>query len=77
MANGITRKEAESSTFAALKENDVELINYIVEDSQLYNELEIGEEVIVTPKANEKGEYIVMKSYPPQIVAGEIRRQKD
>ncbi|WP_171647339.1 hypothetical protein [Paenibacillus phytorum] len=48
-----------------------------MEDSQLYNELRVGEKVNVNPKTNDKGEYIVMQSNPPQIVAGEIERQKD
>jgi hypothetical protein len=61
-------------TFADFKKNDVELVNYIVEDSRLYDELKVGEAVNVTPKTNDNGEYVVMQSYPPQIVAGDIER---
>lgn len=77
VAKQISRKDAESKTFAALKKSNVELVYYIVEDSQLYNELRVGEKVNVTPKTNDKGEYVVTDSYPPQIVAGEIERQND
>ncbi|MDQ0116744.1 hypothetical protein [Paenibacillus harenae] len=72
----ISWKDAESKTFDALKKNDVEFVNYIVEDAQLYNELAIGEKVNVTPKTNDKGQYTIMQSDPPQIVAGKIERQK-
>ncbi|GGD85402.1 DUF3221 domain-containing protein [Paenibacillus nasutitermitis] len=77
VAKNISRKDSENKTFAALKENNVELINYIVEDSKLYNDLKVGEKVHVTPKTSDKGEYIVMQSDPPQIIAGEIERDKD
>ncbi|MDQ0874253.1 hypothetical protein QFZ77_002912 [Paenibacillus sp. V4I3] len=76
VAKNISRKDSESN-FTALKNNKVEFVNYIVEDSQLYNELRVGEKVNVTPKTNDKGEYIVMQSDPPQIVADKIERQKD
>jgi len=76
VAKDISWKDAESMDFEAFKKNDIELINYIVEDTLLYNELAIGESVHVTPKTNDKGEYVVMQSYPPQIVAGKIERQK-
>lgn len=68
--------DAENKSFADFKKSNVEFVNYIVEDAQLYNELVIGEKVNVTPKTNEKGEYVVMQSDPPQIVAGKIERQK-
>ncbi|WP_181469874.1 DUF3221 domain-containing protein [Paenibacillus sp. MDMC362] len=77
VAKNISKKDSESKTFADLKKNNIEIINYIVEDSQLYNELRIGEKVNVTPKTNDKGEYVVMKSDPPQIRAGQIERLKD
>ncbi|MEK4978764.1 DUF3221 domain-containing protein [Bacillus sp. FSL K6-6540] len=77
VAKNISKKDSESKTFAELKKSNIELINYIVEDSQLYNELLIGEKVHVTPKTNDKGEYVVMKSDPPQIKAGQIERLKD
>lgn len=77
VAKQVSRKDAESKSFATLKKNNAELIYYIVEDSQLYNVLRVGEEVNVTPKTNDKGEYVVMQSDPPQVVAGEIERQKD
>ncbi|GIP43607.1 hypothetical protein J45TS6_20660 [Paenibacillus sp. J45TS6] len=77
VAKNITQKDSESKTFAEFKKNNIELINYIVEDTQLYNELEIGEKVNVTPKTNDKGEYTVMQSDPPQIIAGQIERLKD
>lgn len=77
VAKNISKKDSESKTFADLKKNNIELINYIIEDSQLYNELRVGEKVNVTPKTNEKGEYVVMKSDPPQIRAGQIERLKD
>ncbi|WP_454191132.1 DUF3221 domain-containing protein [Paenibacillus sp. Marseille-Q7038] len=77
VAKNITQKDSESKTFADLKKNNVELINYIVEDTQLYNELQIGERVKVTPKTNDKGEHAVMQSDPPQIIAGQIERRKD
>ncbi|MDQ0887904.1 putative NUDIX family phosphoesterase [Paenibacillus sp. V4I9] len=77
VAKQISKKDAESKTFATFKKSNIELVYYIVEDSQLYNELRVGEKVNVTPKTNDKGEYIVIQSDPPQIVAGEIERQKD
>lgn len=77
VAKNITQKDSESKTFTELKKNNIELINYIVEDAQLYNELEVGEKVNVTPKTNAKGEYAVMQSDPPQIIAGQIERLKD
>lgn len=77
VANNITQKDFESKTFSELKKNNIELINYIVEDIKLYNELKIGERVNVTPKTNDKGEYVVMQSDPPQIIAGQIERLKD
>ncbi|WP_160031488.1 DUF3221 domain-containing protein [Paenibacillus sp. An7] len=77
VAKNITQKDSESKTFTELKKNNIELITYIVEDTQLYNELEIGEKVNVTPKTNDKGEYAVMQSDPPQIIAGQIERLKD
>jgi hypothetical protein len=76
VAKDISWKDAKIKTFEALKKNDVDLVIYIVEDAQLYKELAIGEKVNVTPKANDKGEYVVMQSNPPQIVAGKIERQK-
>ncbi|MEV5024838.1 DUF3221 domain-containing protein [Paenibacillus sp. LPE1-1-1.1] len=76
VAKNISRKESESD-FAALKKNNVELVYYIVDESQLYNELRVGEKVNVTPKTNENGEYVVMQSDPPQIVAGKIERVGD
>lgn len=76
VAKNIFRKESESD-FADLKKKNVELVYYIVEDSQLYNELRVGEKVNVMPKTNENGEYVVMKSDPPQIVAGKIVRVED
>ncbi|CAI6087542.1 hypothetical protein COHCIP112018_05579 [Cohnella sp. JJ-181] len=50
------------------------MVYYIVEDAQVYAEVEIGDKVKVTPKTNDKGEYVVMQSDPPQIVAGKIER---
>ncbi|MDQ0878850.1 hypothetical protein QFZ77_007509 [Paenibacillus sp. V4I3] len=76
VAKNISRKDSESN-YATLKNNKVEFVNYIVEDSQLYNELRVGEKVNVTPKTNDKGEYAVMQSDPPQIVADKIERQKE
>jgi hypothetical protein len=77
VAMQISRKDADNKTFATLKKSNVELVNYIVEDSQIYNELKVREEVKVTPKTNDKGEFVVMQSDPPQIVAGKIERLKD
>ncbi|WP_029192534.1 DUF3221 domain-containing protein [Paenibacillus harenae] len=77
VANNISQKDFESKNFAALKKNNVELINYIIEDAQLYNELQVGDKVKVTPRTNDNGEYVVMQSYPPQIVAGDIAIQVD
>ncbi|MGO4547886.1 DUF3221 domain-containing protein [Paenibacillus sp. 2TAB23] len=77
VANQISQKDSETKTFAALKKNNVELINYIVEDIKLYNELKEGDRVIVTPETDDTGVYVVMQSYPPQIVAGEIEVQKE
>ncbi|CAM4411016.1 hypothetical protein FHS16_001050 [Paenibacillus endophyticus] len=77
VANRISQKDSETKTFAALKKNNVQLINYIIEDIALYNELREGDRVIVTPETNGTGLYVVMQSYPPQIVAGEIVVQKD
>ncbi|OME76899.1 hypothetical protein BK120_27525 [Paenibacillus sp. FSL A5-0031] len=76
VAKDISWKDAENMDFETFKKNDIELINYIVEDTLLYNELAIGESVTITPKTNDNGEYVVMQSYPPQIVAGKIERQK-
>jgi hypothetical protein len=76
VAKHISRNDADNKTFADFKKSNVELVNYIVEDAQLYNELAIGEKVNVTPKTNDNGEYVVMQSDPPQIVAGKIERQK-
>jgi hypothetical protein len=76
VARHISRNDAENKTLTDFKKNNVELINYIVEDAQLYNELAIGEKVNVIPKTNDKGEYVVMQSNPPQIVAGKIERLK-
>lgn len=74
VAKQVSLKDAESKSFATLKKNNIELIYYIVEDSELYNELRVGEEVNVNPKTNDKGKYVVMQSDPPQIVAGVIER---
>ncbi|WP_222125586.1 DUF3221 domain-containing protein [Paenibacillus sp. Y412MC10] len=77
VAKNISQKDSENKSFADFRKNNIELINYIVEDTQLYNELRIGEKVNVTPKTNDKGEYVVMKSDPPLIIAGQIERLKD
>ncbi|MGG4132187.1 DUF3221 domain-containing protein [Paenibacillus illinoisensis] len=77
VAKNISKKDSESKTFADFRKNNIELINYIVEDTQLYNELRVGEKVNVTPNTNDKGEYVVMQSDPPQIIAGQIERLKD
>jgi hypothetical protein len=74
VANNITRNDMKNKNMADFKKSHVELINYIVEDAQLYNQLEVGEKVNVTPKTNERGDYVVMDSDPPQIVAGKIER---
>lgn len=77
VAKNISKKDSENKTLADFRKNNIELINYIVEDTQLYNELRVGEKVNVTPKTNDKGEYVVMESDPPQIIAGQIERLKD
>lgn len=74
VAKNISSSEAESHIYSELKKRDVEMVYYIVEDEQLYNEVAIGDKVKVAPKTNDKGEYVVMKSDPPQIVAGKIER---
>ncbi|BBI32116.1 DUF3221 domain-containing protein [Cohnella abietis] len=76
VAKDISWKDAKRKTFADFRKNNVELVFYIVEDSQLFDDLKVGEAVKVTPKANENGEYIVMQSDPPQIVAGKIEREQ-
>jgi predicted NUDIX family phosphoesterase len=76
VAKDISRNDAEKKTFADFKRSKVELVNYIVEDAQLYKELMIGDKVNVTPKTDDNGLYVVMQSDPPQIVAGKIERQK-
>lgn len=58
VAKNISKKDSENKTFADFRKNNIELINYIVEDTQLYNELRVGEKVNVTPKTNDKGEYV-------------------
>lgn len=77
VAKKISQEDAASKTHAEMKQDNIEIINYIVEDIELYNELEPGEQVYVTPKTSTNGAYIVMKSDPPQIVAGRIERFKD
>lgn len=76
VAKKISQEDAANKSYADLKEN-TEIINYIVEDLELYNDLKPGEQVNVTPKMSDDGTYIVMKSDPPQIVAGQIERFKD
>ncbi|WP_424767543.1 hypothetical protein [Paenibacillus sp. sgz302251] len=60
-----------------LRNNNVELVNYIVEDSQVYNELKVGDAVNVTPKTNDNGEYVLMQSNPVQIVADKIEKERE
>ncbi|WP_271755152.1 DUF3221 domain-containing protein [Cohnella sp. JJ-181] len=74
VAKDISSNDAESHNFSDLKKRHVEMVYYIVEDAQVYAEVEIGDKVKVTPKTNDKGEYVVMQSDPPQIVAGKIER---
>jgi hypothetical protein len=73
VANEITLKAAKSKSFTELKKSNIDIISYIIEDSQLYNELVVGEKVIVTPKSS-NGLIVVMQSDPPQIVADDITR---
>ncbi|MBM7568583.1 DUF3221 domain-containing protein [Paenibacillus sacheonensis] len=75
VAKNISRADAANQTLADLREKHVEVIAYILEDAGLYDELEVGNRVKVTPKTTDKGEYIVMQSDPPQIVAGKVVRQ--
>ncbi|WP_422661174.1 DUF3221 domain-containing protein [Paenibacillus sp. EC2-1] len=77
VAKKVSQEDAASKTHDELKQDNIEIINYIVEDLELYNELEAGEQVNVTPKTSANGAYIVMKSDPPQIVAGQIERLRD
>lgn|GEM_PF-3580174 len=72
VAKHISAKDAESKTIADLQKSNIELINYIVEDSELYHSLHIGDKVKVTPQSDDKGQYVVMQSDPPQIIAREI-----
>lgn len=77
VAKNISQEDAANKSYADLKQENTEIINYIVEDIELYNDLKPGEQVNVTPKMSDDGTYIVMKSDPPQIVAGQIERFKD
>ncbi|SFB04586.1 Protein of unknown function [Cohnella sp. OV330] len=74
VATDISSNDAENHTFFDLKKRHVEMVYYIVEDAQLYNEVTIGDKVKITPKTNDKGEYVVMQSDPPQVIAGKIER---
>ena len=71
VAENILREEADHS-LADLREKKVKVIQYMVEDSKLIDEIEVGDKVKVTPKVNEEGFYLVRQSDPPQIIAGKI-----
>ncbi|MFS0869055.1 DUF3221 domain-containing protein [Paenibacillus xylanilyticus] len=71
VAENIPQEEADSN-LAALREKKIKVISYIVEDTELYEQLEVGDKVKVSPKVNEEGFYVVGQSDPPQIVAGKI-----
>lgn len=75
VAKNISREDADHP-FADLREKKVNLIHYIVEDSELLEQLEVGDKVKVTPKVNEEGFYLVRQSDPPQIIAGKIEREE-
>lgn len=71
VAENISREDADQP-FGDLREKKVTLIHYIVEDSELLEQLEVGDKVKITPKVNEEGFYHVRQSDPPQIIAGGI-----
>lgn len=75
VAENISREDADHS-FGDLREKKVTIIHYIVEDSELLEQLEVGDKVKITPKVDEEGFYTVKQSDPPQIIAGRIEREE-
>lgn len=57
-----------------LKEEDVNLMYYTIEDHDLYDRLQVGERVTARAFSDENGHTIIMYSNPPRVTLGSIVR---